>query len=259
MKLNITKQFQDYLKSIGIDIRSLLIQAGIPDKSWKEELTLNSLDYHRLLLCLDQALTEENILALSQISNIQLFVPSFFAALSAKNGLEVIERFAKFKKLLGPIDLDIIYNEQTVSIHFSYTHKQLELPKFSVLNEQLLILDLLRTGSKLPIKPLILESSFTYGEASSLAFGIKAQKSNFNQIAFDRADLEQTFVTQNNIMWQYLEPELDQNLAKLVKEKNLVAYVQEALFSAIPSGHFAVEDIAHQLGLSVSSRRGYHL
>lgn len=98
MKLTITKQYQEFLKSIGLDFQTLLDVAQLPDGTWKEDLNLSTLDYYHLLLAFDKILTDEQILAMSHLQNIQMFMPPFFAALSSKNGLAAIEHFAKYKK-----------------------------------------------------------------------------------------------------------------------------------------------------------------
>ncbi len=250
MKLAVTRGLEDYLKALGLDFPSLLHKAAIPNKLRNEEIELTSLEYFRLLDELDRVLDEKEIRSLSQIANLQLLVPAFFAALSAKNGLEALERFAHFKKLVGPIEVELMVTELSVSVHFSYALRQFDLPKLAVLNEQLLLLNLLKTGTGQSIQPILLESPFDYEEETLAEFGQLVQKSTYNQLVFARVDLYQPFITQNNIMWHYLEPELNKHLASLEGEKSFATYVQEELLSAIPAGNFLVEDIAQRLGLS---------
>ena len=251
MKLTITNQFQDFLKSIGADISVLLQRAEVPNKLWQEEISLTTLEYHRLLQEFDRVMTEENIRALSQISQIQMFVPAFFAALSSPHGLEALERFVRFKKIVGPIEVEVVEAETTFSVTYKFAYANMDLPKFSVLNEQLLVLNLLRTGTGERLIPLVLESPFDYDTETVAEFGLPVQKGDINRLVFDKADLQKPFLTQNNIMWQYLETELNQHLAQQVREQSFAGFVQQELYAAIPSGFFMVEDIAHRLGLSV--------
>ena len=251
MKLTITNQFQDFLKSIGADISVLLQRAEVPNKLWQEEISLTTLEYHRLLQEFDRVMTEENIRALSQISQIQMFVPAFFAALSSPHGLEALERFVRFKKIVGPIEVEVVEAETTFSVTYKFAYANMDLPKFSVLNEQLLVLNLLRTGTGERLIPLVLESPFDYDTETVAEFGLPVQKGDSNRLVFDKADLQKPFLTQNNIMWQYLETELNQHLAQQVREQSFAGFVQQELYAAIPSSFFMVEDIAHRLGLSV--------
>ena len=49
MKLTISYQLQDFLKSLGADISILLQKAKIPNKLRQEEVNLTSLEFYRLL------------------------------------------------------------------------------------------------------------------------------------------------------------------------------------------------------------------
>lgn len=226
-------------------------KAQVPNKLWQEEIHLTDLEYYRLLQEFDQVMSEENVRQLSNISHIQMFIPAFFAALSSPNGLEALERFARFKKITGPIIVDSVESDTTVSVQFKFIHENMDLPKFSVLTEQLLLLSLFRTGTGQQIVPLVLESPYDYDEVTVESFGVPVQKAVTNRLIFDKADLLKLFLTQNNIMWQYLETELNQQLARQDREKSFAGHVQEELYRAIPGGYFMAEDIAHRLGVSV--------
>lgn len=186
MKLTISYQLQDFLKSLGADISVLLQKAEIPNKLRQEEVNLTSLEFYRLLLELDKVMSEDNIRALSQISHLQMFIPAFFASLASPNGLEALERFARFKKIIGPIEVDLIEGPKTVTVTFKFSHPNMELPKFTILNEQLLILDLLRTGIGEKIIPLSVESLYDYDTTTTEIFGTLIQKSETNRLIFDK-------------------------------------------------------------------------
>lgn len=250
MKLTISYQLQDFLKSLGADISVLLQKAEIPNKLRQEEVNLTSLEFYRLLLELDRVMSEDNIRDLSKISNTQMFIPSFFASLASPHGLEALERFSRFKKIIGPIEVDLIEGPKTVTVTFKFSHPNMELPKFTILNEQLLILDLLRTGIGEKIIPLSVESPYDYDTTTTEIFGTLIQKSETNRLIFDKNDLNKPFLTQNNIMWKYLEPELNKQLAEQINDQSFAGYVQKELYSAIPSGLFLAEDIANRLGVS---------
>ncbi|WP_277279798.1 AraC family transcriptional regulator ligand-binding domain-containing protein [Streptococcus hyointestinalis] len=251
MKLTLTQQFQDYLKSLGVDFSMLLEKAALLNKTWQEDIVLTDLEYYRLLLAFDDVMTEEAVCNFSRIEHIQLFIPAFFAALSAQNGLEAIERFAHYKHLVGPIDLDVVPSDKTVSVHYRYAISELALPKFAILNEQLLLLNLIRVGTGERITPLAVSSPFDYAESTLLEFGVSVPKSDSNAIVFDKVDLEKPFITQNNVMWQYLESQLNHQLELLNRDNSFSQHVQQTLFSALPRGHFQIEDVAIDLGVSV--------
>ena len=49
MKIIMPKQFQDFLRSIGLSIENILEQAGIPNILWKEEIQLSTEEYYLFL------------------------------------------------------------------------------------------------------------------------------------------------------------------------------------------------------------------
>ena len=135
MRLSLSQQYIDNLKLIGLDLNMILELANLPDTTWKEEMNLSTLDYYHLLMAFDKVANDEQIIAMSRIKDIQMFMPPFFAALSSKNGLAAIEHFAKYKKITGPILVSIETFDDLVFVSYRYDYPGLDLPRFAVLNE----------------------------------------------------------------------------------------------------------------------------
>ncbi|MGO3463344.1 MAG: helix-turn-helix domain-containing protein, partial [Lactiplantibacillus plantarum] len=108
MKIMVSEQFQCFMASLGVDLNSLLEAAGINKVVWQEQLMLSDVEYWQLMNEFDNQLTDEMILSLGNITNINTFMPSFFAALAAKNGEQAIARMANYKSLAGPVHLEIV-------------------------------------------------------------------------------------------------------------------------------------------------------
>ena len=252
MKLTVPKQFQDFLKSIGMSMENILQKAGIPNILWKEEIQFSTEEYYLFLKEIDEVITDEQILAISNIDNLNVFIPSFFAALSSKNGLEGIKRLAKYKKLIGPVFLEIKEFEEIVQVQYFFEQKEKELPRFAVLNEQLLLMNLLSKGIGKGILPISVTSPFEYGEFLSKEMNITVNKGVQNEIIFSMKDLKKPFLTANNIMVEYLEPQLKQKLAEIENQisETFTARVQKKLFQLIPSGQFSLENVAEEFGIS---------
>ena len=246
------KQFQDFLRSIGLSIENILEQAGISNILWKEEIQLSTEEYYLFLKKIDEVITDEQISAISNIDNLNVFIPSFFAALSSKNGLEGLKRLAKYKKLIGPVFLEIKEFEEIVQVQYFFEQREKELPRFAVLNEQLLLIDLLSKGIGQKIIPISVTSPFEYGELLSKHINIAVNKGVQNKIVFSIEDLKKPFLTVNNIMVEYLEPQLKQKLAEMKSEtfETFASRVQKKLFQLIPSGQFGLENVTEEFGIS---------
>ena len=252
MKITMPKQFQDFLRSIGLSIENILEQTGIPNILWKEEIQLSTEEYYLFLKKIDEVITDEQISAISNIDNLNVFIPSFFAALSSKNGLEGLKRLAKYKKLIGLVSLEIKEFEEIVQVQYFFEQKEKQLPRFAVLNEQLLLMNLLSKGIGKGIIPISVTSPFEYGEFLSKEMNITVNKGVQNEIIFSMKDLKKPFLTANNIMVEYLEPQLKQKLAEIENQisETFTARVQKKLFQLIPSGQFSLENVAEEFGIS---------
>jgi len=243
------KQFQDFLRSIGLSIENILEQTGIPNILWKEEIQLSTEEYYLFLKKIDEVITDEQISAISNIDNLNVFIPSFFAALSSKNGLEGLKRLAK---LIGPVFLEIKEFEEIVQVQYFFEQREKELLRFAVLNEQLMLINLLNKGIGKEISPVSVTSPFEYGELLTKEINATINKAKQNEVIFSMKDLKKPFLTANNIMVEYLEPQLKQKLAEMESEtfETFASRVQKKLFQLIPSGQFGLENVAEEFGIS---------
>jgi len=249
MKITMPKQFQDFLRSIGLSIENILEQTGIPNILWKEEIQFSTEEYYLFLKKIDEVITDEQISAISNIDNLNVFIPSFFAALSSKNGLEGLKRLAK---LIGPVFLEIKEFEEIVQVQYFFEQREKELLRFAVLNEQLMLINLLNKGIGKEISPVSVTSPFEYGELLTKEINSTINKAKQNEVIFSMKDLKKPFLTANNIMVEYLEPQLKQKLAEMESEtfETFASRVQKKLFQLIPSGQFGLENVAEEFGIS---------
>lgn len=233
-------------------MENILEKAGIPNILWKEEIQFSTEEYYLFLKEIDEVITDEQILVISNVDNLNMFIPSFFAALSSKNGLEGIKRLAKYKKLIGPVFLEIKEFEEIVQVQYFFEQREKELPRFAVLNEQLMLINLLNKGIGKRISPVSVTSPFEYGELLTKEINAMINKAKQNEVIFSMKDLKKPFLTANNIMVEYLEPQLKQKLAEMESEtfETFASRVQKKLFQLIPSGCFGLENVAEEFGIS---------
>ncbi|ALC08623.1 AraC family transcriptional regulator [Lactiplantibacillus plantarum] len=250
MKIMVSEQFQCFMASLGVDLNSLLEAAGINKVVWQEQLMLSDVEYWQLMNEFDNQLTDEMILSLGNITNINTFMPSFFAALAAKNGEQAIARMANYKSLAGPVHLEIVTKLDIVNIHILGNSLGVELPRFTIMTEQLLLISLLRVGTGKLIKPISVGSKYPYGDQIDAVMGIRPQQLADNCIQFQVTDLQRAFISANNSMWAFLQPGLDQQKLAIEHNQSLLATVQALLLKKIPSGSFSIDEIATSLNLS---------
>ncbi|WP_181190020.1 helix-turn-helix domain-containing protein [Bombilactobacillus bombi] len=226
-------------------------RASIPNVLWKEELELSPGDYVKFLGELDKDITDEQILAFSEVKNIHNFMPPFFVALCAKNSQEAFHRFGLYKQLICPLVVSIDEQSETLTIKLSFAIEGVDMPRFTLLNEQLVLLSLIRTGTGKDIVPVSVTSPYEYSHLLVDYLEVQPELADHNSLVFRTEDVQIPFITQNNVMWEYLEPELKRRLEELSKDHSFLNLVEKALFTAIPSDRFSRGEVAKSLGVSV--------
>ena len=166
--------------------------------------------------------------------------------------LKGIKRLAKYKKLIGPVFLEIKEFEEIVQVQYFFEQREKELTRFAVLNGQLMLINLLNKGIGKRISPVSVTSPFEYGELLTKEINAMINKAKQNEVIFSMKDLKKPFLTANNIMVEYLEPQLKQKLAEMESEtfETFASRVQKKLFQLIPSGQFGLENVAEEFGIS---------
>lgn len=169
----------------------------------------------------------------------------------AKNGIECFKIISKYKKLIGPLILDINIDEENLSLEFKFDDNN-DLPRFTIITEQILMLNIIRKATEVNIIPKKVTSIYEYGDSKfEEFFGIKPYKADKSIIEFSINDVQRYFLTENNTMWRYLEPELTKRIKELEMDNSFAASVRSCLVELIPRGEGNIEMVAKELALSV--------
>lgn len=88
------------------------------------------------------------------------------------------------------------------------------------------------------------------GDAFAKFLGCDVEAAPRNVISFRSADMDVPFVSHNDAMWSYFEPELGRRLAELEVDESFAARVRSALVEMLPAGECGADDVARRLGVS---------
>ena len=249
---SIDKKYFEYLSSKGINKDMIFKKAGLKIKALdKNDIVISREQYISIMETLDEIITVNDLLCYSNIESMISFIPPLFAAMCSKDGLTCFKTISKYKKLIGPFILDLQMNDKTVSLEFKFDSGNNKLPRFTIISEQLLILSIIRKGTGVNIIPSKITSPYNYEDKKFIDyFGIKPVKDTKAIIEFNIADLTKPFLTENNVMWGYLEPELKKRIKELEMDTSFAAKVRSILFELIPSGDGSIEMTANELDIS---------
>jgi AraC-like DNA-binding protein len=246
------------LKDLGLTPANVLRRAGLPDDLFQQPVVrLPPADYYRLWDAL-KAEAQDPVLPLRVVQAIRTesFSPPLFAALCSPNLLVALQRISQYKKLIGPMRLDVTEarerSREVVSVELSWLDVPLAPPEALVTTELLLFVQLARIGSREHVCPVevtttVLPSPLAPYEAF---FGVRVTQGGRKRVVFAAADATRPFLTSNDAMWTVFEPELRQRLADLDASVTTARRVRAALLEGLPSGIVSMEAIARKLGTS---------
>ncbi len=246
---NFTKIF-DYL---GISERVVLKRAEMPlDTFNKKSISISTTKYNDLLNALNWASKSKTLaITLGCFENVETFNPPIFASYCSRNGLTCIQRLAEYKQLVGPLSFKIEDNNDVIYLEIIPDDNIVCNAQFIIDVEMVFIVNLLRLATKVEISPVeILTSNNSLDNEFNTFFKIKPTKSNKNVLVFAKSDLELIFTSQNELMWEYFEPELKKRLNEMEVDESYSAKTRSALTELLPAGECTIDKVASMLGLS---------
>lgn len=247
------KKYLEYMESIGINGELAFKKANIPIKALsKKDISISREQYINLMNALDEIIDTESLISYSDLENMIMFIPPLFAGMCSKNGIECFKIISKYKKIVGPIIIDVDVDKDKLTLEFKFDNGDKNLPRFVIFTEQILMLNILRKATGVNIIPTKVTSIYKYKDDKfEEFFGIKPYKANESIIEFSIDDVQRCFITENNVMWKYLEPELTKRIKELEIDDSFAAMVRSSLFELIPRGKGNIEMVAKELALSV--------
>lgn len=262
-QLNSAKKFviepgwQIIFKDLGISVSEVLTRAQLPtDLFSRPTVTLNSTEYFRFWVGLEATVKDPAFpLKLGQAVPVESFNPPLFATLCSPNLLVAMKRLSQFKRLVGPMTLDVTESETDVTLTVDSINSNEKLPGFLVATESVFLVHLIRLATREHIIPLKIQtqeklnSEDTYTKYTNF-FGTTPQLGQQNQITFSTADAQCPFLTKNESMWQFFEPELRRKLVDLDIHASFATRVESALLELLPTGQSSIEDVSNKLGVS---------
>lgn len=241
------------LKAIGIDCTEALRLADAPEDTFSHQSPSMSIaQYYRFMEAVGKLAPQPNAaVVITSVQGIEQFSPPIFASFCSPNGRTCITRLARYKKLVGPMRLNVIEKTDTFTIELTCEEPEPEMPMFLVEVELAFLVNIMRTATKEKILPRSIEMK---QEPESKNFenfmGCRITYGGSNHISFSISDMEKPFISRNDAMWNYFEPELARRLAEMGTDDSFAAHVRSALTELLPAGECGADSVARKLGVS---------
>ena len=252
----IDKNYGTYLSGMGFSMDEVLKKAMLPEDLFARQTpSLTAEEYFRFMGAID-ALSpdEQTLIRLAASEGIEAFSPPIFAAYCSRNALVCLKRLAQYKPLIGALLYQVEETETEVSVEILSGNEELELPEILVGIEFVFLVGLIRKATKETITPLSVTAKQPMKNSAYADFIGKAiTVGDKNRLVFSKEDALVPFISRNESMWEFFEPELKRRLSMMETDDSCAARVRSALMELLPSGECTIDDVAKKLGCSKRS------
>ena len=252
MKYVFYRQLGRLFESVGINIGELLRASSLPeDLLSRREIMLTEEEYFRLMEQVGLMTKGDEVIRIATNDGIETFSPPVFAAYCSSDGRNFLTRLAHYKRLVGPLQFIVTEQEKDLELEIGSITEGLTVPAFWAELEMVFILNLIRKATQADVKPVSV--SFQH-EVQSRALaeylGCKPTHGNKNVLTLSQSDAALPFITRNESMWQYIEPELRRRLSEMEIDDSMAARVRSALVELLPAGKTTIDYVASKLCMS---------
>lgn len=249
------KNYAVLLKAYGISVDELLKRAKLPlDMFTRDNPCVTAEEYYRFMKAIEDLVTDKEMpIKLAAADNIETITPPIFGAYCSANARECIKRIAQYKALAGAIVFEIRDDADGITINIK-GEEDTVLPEIVVGIEMVLLVNLIRKATKENIVPIkvTVQKAFTNSEYEKF-LGVEAETGLDNSLTISTQEAEIPFISRNESMWSFFEPELKKRLSEMDTDDSFSAKVRSVLVELLPAGKSTIEDVAGSLGMSKRS------
>ena len=199
------------IADLGLELSQVAREADLDFATLqKESAFLSHADYFRLWETLAAHFPHHTypLEAVTRYSK-DSFDSSMFAAFCSPNLSVAVERLAKFKPLIGPMQLVVHATDDCLNLQFDFGDLINVAPNVMVLTEVVFALALSRMATNKAIQPLCVSlPSPPSDPAFSSYFGVPIHAGRMPGIRFSAQDAQRPFVNFNDALWSFFEPKL---------------------------------------------------
>ncbi|WP_135459586.1 AraC family transcriptional regulator [Mycobacterium sp. DL99] len=241
------------LHNLGIRIDTVLRQAELPPNVFTEGTTdLTSERYFAFWRALERESGHEALpVAIARTLSAEVFDAPIFAALCSPNLNVAAQRIAKFKHLIGPIDVTVDQDSERTLLTYTWLTEALP-PSVLTTSELLFWTALARLATRQHITPLRVCATEPPPPSEVIReyLGTDIEQGPVDAIIFSAEDCGLPFHTENVQMWNYFAPQLRARLSELTQSSPMVERVRTVLLEALPAGQSDIASVARRLNTS---------
>ena len=242
------------LKDLGLRPANVLRRAGLPDDLFaREKASLDTGEYFRLWRGMEEEANDPLLpLRVGAAISVEAFDPPIFAAMCSPDLNTALWRLSKYKKTICPMALHVNASRRSTTLTVEWLDKSVKPPLSLVAVELVFFVQIARIATREKIKPLKvvspvpLEPSGDYTEY----FGTAVSRGSAPALHFSAADAALPFLTANEKMWEFFEPDLQRRLSEMDESATVTERARAALLELLPGGTASMDTVSRRLGTS---------
>lgn len=243
------------LTDLNIDTNEVLKHANLPtDVFSRKGTTFNVDECFRFWEAIERLSGDPEIsLKIVKSLSTESFDPAIFSALCSPNLTTALKRLQKFKPLIGPMNIDLEENEDAIKLTINFADERLTAPNWLIAIEFGFFVQLARIATRKEIVPAEINTPHELPVQEKFVeyFGIQPNIAPGPiSMTFSKEDCQRPFVTENQAMWEFFEPNLNKHLSEVTTEDGFSNRARSAMLEMLPSGEATLPILAKRLNLS---------
>lgn len=244
------------LADLGVDAGNVLRRASLPPSFLANgPRFVSQRDYFALWNAVeDEAADPELPIRIGEKLSPEVFDAALFAALCSEDLNAAATRIARYKKLCGPMRLLVSESRAETTLRYIWPGPETPPPLLAA-TELVFWVAVARLGTREPVRAL--RASLPDPPPNAAAYrdylGVAPQRDSVQSVTFSAKDAARPFLTANDSMWSFFEPELRRRLAELEAGSAMRDQVHAALLELLPAGHGNIGAVARRLFVSTRS------
>lgn len=241
------------LRDLGVRPGDVLRRAGLPgDLFVRPAVSLRPDDYFGLWNAVDDLLGDVALpVLIARALSAETFNPPIFAALCSPDFNQAARRIQAYKPLIGPLRIGVVPADDATTICCVWP-LGVEPPASLALTELLFWVSLIRLGTRSDVRPLSVTTPEPPSDQTAVTefLGIEVTAGPRDEIRFSAGDAARPFLTANDDMWTFFEPELRRRLAQLEVCAGTADRVRASLLELLPAGRTSMREVGRELAMS---------
>ncbi|NHV25871.1 AraC family transcriptional regulator [Burkholderia sp. D-99] len=191
-------------------------------------------------------------LKIGQSVSVEAFNPLMFACLCSADLNCALQRFSRYKLLLGPLRLDVEIGDRKTVATFGGAEPTVNPPVSFVASEMVFVVHMARRAARQHVVPsaITLPALPTGAAEAEAFFGVPITIGANATLAFDAKVAGAPFLTANETIWASFEPDLKRRLGDLDQSTSFADRVRACLTERLASGRCSAFDVAGHLAVS---------